>query len=172
MTMITRVSKRPFLPNDSYFSNRQYTLDEALTFWNKIFSDSAIHIFFAHPRAVRNLKGWNCEWWKREAMLPYIGPLSFSSLRPIPLLDGHFHRLKKQDSNSMDIEKKGRELQTWRTKSMAWKNTAEAKATVLDLTIKNMAKNEGKIPTQLLEPVNNIIMISSDIEVFVIIRLY
>ena len=55
---------------------------------------------------------------------------------------------------------------------MAWKNTAEAKATVLDLTIKNMAKNEGKIPTQLLEPVNNIIMISSDIEVFVIIRLY
>ena len=71
----------------------------------------------------------------------------------------------------MDIEKKGRELQTWRTKSMAWKDTAVAKATVLDQIIKEMTNDKDKIPAQLVESVNNISMISSDIEVFVIIRL-
>lgn len=55
---------------------------------------------------------------------------------------------------------------------MAWKVTAKAKAVVLDLMIKEMVKNKDKIPTQLVEPVNNISIISSDIEVLVIIRLY
>lgn len=54
---------------------------------------------------------------------------------------------------------------------MAWKDTAVEKAIILNLMIKKMAKNKDNIPTQLVEPVNNISMISSDIEVFVIIRL-
>jgi hypothetical protein len=55
---------------------------------------------------------------------------------------------------------------------MSWKDTAEANAAVLNLIIKEMVKNKDKIPTHLVGPVNNISMISSDIEVFVINRLY
>ena len=73
----------------------------------------------------------------------------------------------------MDIEKSGRELQIWRTKSMAaWKYTAEANAIVLQLMIKGMAENKDEIPTQLVESVNIISLIPSDIEVFAIIQLY
>jgi hypothetical protein len=51
---------------------------------------------------------------------------------------------------------------------MAWKDTAVAKAIVLDLMIKEimMVKNKDKIPAQLVELVDNISMISFDIEVF------
>ena len=55
---------------------------------------------------------------------------------------------------------------------MSWKDTAEANDTVLNLMIRKMVKNTDEIPTHLIEPVNNISMISSDIEVFVFIRLY
>ena len=105
---------------------------------------------------------------------PYIlGLLYPFSTPPLPL-----RRSLPPPRNSlveyqrMDIEKKGRELQTWRTKSMAWKDTAVAKAIALDLILKDMVKNKDKIPTQLVEPGNNISMISSDIKVFIIIRLY
>jgi hypothetical protein len=54
---------------------------------------------------------------------------------------------------------------------MAWKNTAMGSAIVLDLIIKKMV-NKDKIPTQLVESVHNISIISSDIEVFTVIRLY
>ena len=68
----------------------------------------------------------------------------------------------------MDIE---RELQTWRTKLMAWKDTAVENAILLELAIKEMVKNRD-IPTQLVETVDTISMISSDIEVFIIIQVY
>lgn len=55
---------------------------------------------------------------------------------------------------------------------MAWKDTAAANAIVLDLMIKEMVQNEDRIPNQLVEPVSNISMVLSDIEVFVTIRLY
>ena len=54
----------------------------------------------------------------------------------------------------------------------AWKYTAEANAIVLQLMIKGMAKNKDEIPTQLVESVNIISLIPSDIEVFAIIQLY
>lgn len=68
----------------------------------------------------------------------------------------------------MDIE---RELQTWRTKLMAWKDTAVENAIVLELVIKEMVKDRD-IPTQLVETVDTISMISSEIEVFIIIQVY
>ena len=56
--------------------------------------------------------------------------------------------------------------------SCQWKETAVAKAIVLDQIIKEMVKNKDKIPSQLVGPVNNISTISSDIKVlFIIIRL-
>ena len=51
---------------------------------------------------------------------------------------------------------------------MAWKNTSEESANILDLMIKGMAKNSDEIPAQLVEPLDNILMILSDIEVFAI----
>ena len=55
---------------------------------------------------------------------------------------------------------------------MAWKNTSEEKASMLDRMIKGMAMNSGEIPARLVEPLDNILMISSDIEVFVVFRHY
>lgn len=68
----------------------------------------------------------------------------------------------------METEKNETELQIWQTKSMAWKNTSEESANILDLMIKGMARNSDEIPAQLVEPLDNILMISSDIEVFAI----
>lgn len=42
-------------------------------------------------------------------------------------------------------------------------------AIVLDLMIKEMVKNKDQIPTQLVESVDNISRISSEVEVFAII---
>lgn len=47
-----------------------------------------------------------------------------------------------------------------------WKDTAMEESDVLDLMIREMVKNEDRIPTQLVEPVGNILMILSDIEVY------
>jgi hypothetical protein len=100
--------------------------------------------------------------------------LSSSLLHHIPLLDGHLHREKKGLQTYGQIEKNGTKLQTRRTKTMAWKDTSDARAIVLDLMIKEMAKNKDKIPSRLVEPLNIISMFSSDIDskVLVIVRLY
>lgn len=102
----------------------------------------------------------------------YIGPPSHLFLFSAPYFPLRLSLARTRlPTYGQGKKRKRTALANLTNQTMAWKDTAVEKAIILNLMIKKMAKNKDNIPTQLVEPVNNISMISSDIEVFVIIRL-